>query len=172
MQEGRGNRHYSTGHRADDWSAVVLWGGLGGAAGTVYVEVRQSLWEGGCPPDLAPWLLERGLRPSRVDLAADVRGAGWPGPSTLYRYLPAAETRTHRRTWELTLDWDGGEKLTVGARSSERYLRVYVKGDQWVRHELELKQAAALRAADTLAVGGPLGPLFGSEYARLIRWPS
>jgi Fe-S oxidoreductase len=32
----RGNRHYSKGLRADDWRWVVLWGGQGGAAGTVF----------------------------------------------------------------------------------------------------------------------------------------
>lgn len=146
---------------------------MGGASGSVYFEIRQSIFEGaGVPDDLVPWLLGQGVRASRVDLAVDLHGPGWPTPATLYQYLPAAETRTQRRTWELTTNWDGGEKLTVGARSSERYLRVYVKGDQWVRHELELKQAAALRASETLRVGGPLAPLFAAEYGRTVRWPS
>jgi len=168
-QESRGSRHYSKGHRADDWSWSVMWGGLGGASGTVYVEVRQSVWECGAPLTLALGLLSI-LRPSRVDLAADVLGPGFAVPSALFRALPAAETRTHRASWVLTVDGCGGEKLTVGARSSERYLRVYVKGANWVRHELELKGANAGAAADALRAGAAPAAIFSAEYGRVVRW--
>jgi DNA relaxase NicK len=142
---------------------------MGGARGTVYVEVRQSVWETGVPGDLEAWLLGS-VRPTRIDLAVDGYGSDRPGPAALFRRLPAAETRTHRRSWVLTVDGDGGEKLTVGARSSDRYLRVYVKGAGRVRHELELKGAIARGAAEALVAGGDRASLFSAEYGRIVRW--
>lgn len=167
--EGRGNRHYSKGVRADDWRWVVLWGGQGGAAGTVYVEVRQSVWEGGAPLSLATWLLSR-VRASRIDLAADLIGMRAARPSALFDRRESAWSRTERRGWELTLRGDGGEKLTVGARSSQRYLRVYVKGDDWIRHELEAKGNVARAIAGALQGGRSPRDVFGDEYGRIVRW--
>lgn len=169
MLDGRGNRHYAKGLRAENWAWVVLWGGQGGAVGTVYVEVRQSVWEGGAPSSLAKFFLSE-LRPSRIDLACDLVGLGAARPAALYGLRGSAWSRTERRGWELTQRGDGGEKLTVGARSSERYLRVYVKGDDFIRHELELKGAIARATASELVLGAAPRAAFMAEYDRIVRW--
>jgi hypothetical protein len=167
-----GNRHYRSGVRAWDWSAQVLWGGSGSNADTVYVEVRQSAIEDrdddGAP--LVVSLVNAGLRLSRLDLAGDA-GAGSRRPSLFYGMCRAATTRTHRDGWELRQRPDGDERLTIGSRASERYLRIYVKGDV-VRHELEMKGKLAAATGAAVHAGQALGPLWEAEYGRLVRWPS
>lgn len=165
-----GNRHYSAGVRADDWSWQVLWAGRGGAAGTVYVEVRQGVWEA-LPPDGAADLAGRlltAVRCSRLDLAGDVL-LPCALPSDLFAARDRARTRTHRGGWELMVRGDGGQKLTVGSRTSERYLRVYVK-DVRVRHELELKGATGRAACAAILSGDSLRAVWGAEYSRLVEW--
>jgi DNA relaxase NicK len=83
--------------------------------------------------------------------------------------LPAARSRSRRAGQVLTVDWGGGEKLTVGARASVRYLRIYAKGDR-VRHELELKQDAAAPAMARLCSGESLLSVWASEYGRVVTW--
>lgn len=165
-----GNRHYSAGVRATDWSWQVLWGGRGDAAGTVYAEIRQGVWDGlgeAGWTTLAGKVLPR-LRCSRVDLAGDV-DRPCASPSTLFDRRAQAWTRTHRGGWELTVRGDGGEKLTVGSRSSDRYLRIYVKGT-CVRHELELKGAVGRTVSDRVVAGASLAALWAGEYDRVVRW--
>jgi DNA relaxase NicK len=162
-----GNRHYSSGVRADDWSWQVLWSGQGGSRGTVYVETRQTLTER--TPEIALTLLGLGVRPSRIDLACDVGGDSWH-PSDLFALRDEAWTRTRRGGWTLTLRGDGGATLYVGSRSSDRFLRVYVKG-AIVRHELELKGAVAAAVGASLEKRTQLGHLWAAEYAKLVRWP-
>jgi len=58
----------------------------------------------------------------------------------------------------------------VGARSSERYLRIYVKGDDWIRHELEAKGQLARELSRQLQLGRAPRELFGPEYGRIVRW--
>jgi DNA relaxase NicK len=168
--EGR-NRHYSKGVRADDWSWQVLWQGLGGAAGTVYVEVRQSVWES-LPEDvarLAATSLCGQLRATRIDLAGDDLRPRAMTPADYFAWREVAETRTRRDGWELTLRGDGGEKLTIGSRSSERYGRIYI-GHGGVRHEIELKAALARATAAAVVAGEALAGLWASEWQRLVRW--
>jgi hypothetical protein len=168
------NRHYGTGVRADDWSWAVMWAGLGSAAGTVYAEVRQGHLDRLGPDEglaLAVDLASRGLRPSRVDLAHDCDDSTARTPARLFALRASAWTRTHRGGWELSVRGDGGEKLTVGSRSSERYCRVYLRPGV-VRHELELKGATAAATIAALSAGCTIGDAWATEYGRLVRWPS
>jgi hypothetical protein len=164
------SRHYQTGVRADDWSWLVQWGGLGDARGTVYAEVRQSVWESAADPAHLLRTLCAAIRPSRLDLASDVDDGD--RPATLFLRRDRAWTRTRRGSWTLLQRGDGGETLNVGSRTSDRFLRIYVKGPQTIRHEIELKGTTARQAATALVAGGPVFDVFTAEYGRIVRWPS
>jgi hypothetical protein len=162
---------------ADDWSYAVYWRGLGGAAGGVFLEVRQVAWEGlGAQwrPLALALLVREGLRARRIDLALDDWGVRCR-PGELFSARAEARTRTHRDGWELTVRGSGETKLTVGSRASERYLRVYDKpvGKVWrVRHEVELKGDAATAAGGWIGGGLGLRELWAREVSRLVAWPS
>jgi hypothetical protein len=163
--------YYRAGFAFDDGQASVLYDGLGRAAGGVLVSLRQTLFERLGPSaslDLVARLAP-GLHTSRLDLAADA-AADTCRPTDLFAMLPAARSRSRREHRVLTVDGAGGEKLTIGSRSSERYLRVYVKGER-IRHEVELKQAAARAALGRVLRGEALANVWASEYGRLVQWP-
>lgn len=162
---------YREGFATDDGTYAVFYGGLGRAAGGVMATVRQTMFERLGPE--ASWALVGGLAPglhaSRLDLAADGPLGELLPPSGLYALLPAARSRSRRASQVLTVDQAGGEKLTVGARSSARYLRCYCKGDR-IRHELELKQATAGSALARILSGESLLSVWAAEYGRLVEW--
>ena len=162
--------YYRQGFSMDDGSCSVLYDGIGRAAGSVLLSARQALFERlGSEAWALVVALAPGLHVSRLDLAADAEGSSTLRPSALYGLLPAARSRSQRVHQVLTVDRGGGEKLTLGSRSSERYLRVYVK-DQRVRHELELKQGAARAAMGRLLTGASLAGVWAQEYVRVVEW--
>lgn len=169
----RGTTWYSKGVRHDAGLWVVLYEGVGTARGTVAVTVRQDATEGNLRAVLA--VLGSGLRPSRLDLSADASGTS-PRPRAYFDARNEARTRTRRAGWVYREDGAGLASLTVGSRSSERYLRVYDKptaaGQRRVRHELELKGDLAVAIARTLADGAEPAAAWATEYGRLVVWPS
>jgi len=162
--------YYRRGFAFDDGTAAVFWDGIGRAAGGVMLTVRQTAFErlGDVGSAELVGRLVPGLHVSRLDLAADADSDAQT-PDALYAMLPTARSRSRAEHRVLTVDWAGGQKLTVGSRSSERYLRVYVKGAV-VRHELELKQGAAGAAMERLRAGAELVTVWRDEYGRLVRW--
>lgn len=174
-QSDHGDRHYEVGIHEDHWGWAVRGMGRGGASGTVYVEVRQGWLEAdGAQASRAVQCLIGsegvGLRLSRLDLAADYPWHS-PRPSDYWAARGGWVTRTHRASWLLTVDGAGGEKLTIGSRSSTRYLRVYLKPErEVVRHELECKAELARELGGAIASGQDPASLWAAECARLIRW--
>lgn len=175
IRSRNGSRHYAFTLARADGSFAVLYGGLGGASGSVMVQVRQSAFEGLSPDGgagLLAWCCAN-LRPSRLDVALD-DGAARVAPGDLYDGRLDAVSRTHRGGWEWRQNGAGGSTLYVGSRQSERYLRVYVKaagGRAWVRHEVELKGSVALGAAESVLAGQSLVSLWAAEAGRIARWP-
>lgn len=167
----RGNRAYRDGICAPDWSWLVGWEGQGGAAGTVLVELRQSFFEarGISANTLAFGLCTDGVRPSRIDLAGDV-----PEPATRphewFDRWDTARSHVPSRSVVLQVQRDGPEKLSIGARGGERYLRIYDKPERGcVRHELELRGARS-RAVGLVLGMAPLAVLWAEQYAGFVRW--
>ena len=162
--------YYRRGFAFDDGTAGVFWDGIGRAAGGVMLTMRQTAFE---RLGEAAWPLvvglTAGLHVSRLDLAADVAADASLTPVELYGLLAAARSRSRREHQVLTVDRSGGEKLTLGSRASESYLRVYVKGER-IRHELELKQGAAGTAMARLLAGESLADVWASGYGRVVRW--
>lgn len=168
----QGNRHYGSGVRADDWSWQVVWDGRGGAAGSVWAEVRQSVWEGlGADWGALASALIPTLNASRLDIAADFARPCLL-PAHYFALRTGARTRTHRGDWELKVRGDGSEKLTIGGRSGERYGRIYVKDDERVRHELELKGQLARMLCAAGLTDRLLGDIWRDQYRRLVEWPA
>jgi hypothetical protein len=163
--------YYRRGFALDDGSAAVVYEGIGRAAGGVMLSVRQGGFDRLGPADSLALvrLLAPGLHVSRLDLAADGPASDLLHPSDLYAMLPAARSRSRPASRVLTVNWGGGATLTVGSRASERYLRAYVKGER-IRHELELKQAAARAALDYILGGGSLASAWADQYGRLVQW--
>lgn len=161
---------YQRSFARDDAAATVYYGGIGDARGTVMLSIRQSWFEQG-PEDPvdALRLLLANWRTSRVDLAADVTHPDRLTPATLYDRLPAARSRSRPANRVLTCDWSGGQKLTLGSRSSDRYVRVYAKGER-VRHEIELKRAPATEAWSALLAGASPRAVWAEQYGRVVEW--
>lgn len=163
---------YRRGFAFDDGTAAVFWDGVGAAGGGLMLTVRQSAFErlGSADADALVRSLAPGLHVSRIDLAADAATSDRLTPTALYDLLPAARSRSRPAHRTLTISADGAEKLTINSRASQRYLRIYVKGDV-VRHEIELKQAAAADAMQRLLGGVSLQRVWAAEYLRVVSWP-
>jgi DNA relaxase NicK len=67
------------------------------------------------------------------------------------------------------VNWEGDQKLTIGSRVSDRYVRVYVKGER-VRHEIELKHAPAVDAWAALLGGVGVREVWADHYGRVVLW--
>lgn len=111
-------------------------------------------------------LIDRNGRCTRVDLAVT---ANFPDDGRILRSLYPAIQLTNGAKGvvyvepKLTMDEKGGDKLTMGSRESERYIRFYDKTREakderyaegnWYRFELELKDRLADMAFDMLTNG-------------------
>lgn len=161
---------YQRSFSRDDGTATVYYAGVGSARGSIMLTLRQSWFESVPALAVADLLgLVQGLRVSRLDLAADVSGDRRLTPRTLYGQLPAARSRSRPANRVLTVAWDGAEKLTIGSRASDRYLRIYVKGER-VRHEVECKGDVARAAWAAIAAGAGLESVWRDQYGRVVEW--
>lgn len=154
-----GTRWYRRTWGLDDGRVMVAADGIGQAAGTVMVDVRQSAldgigWDGGSA--LLRALLAAGVRLSRIDLYCDDRGVS-ATPSDVWAAVRSGDVVTHARLEDAQrheTNRDGSETVYIGQRTSERMLRVYRKPDDLgdrVRWELETHDDAARHLASMLA---------------------
>lgn len=113
----------------------------------------SALAKHGFPDDLLRAALLAEWKVTRIDLAID-----WVGCTSTVGLIAAAyEDRNgenKRRSWS-SIHSPDGETLYVGSRKSARMLRVYDKGAEqkkpdmnWVRFEMEFKDYAAPEAAE------------------------
>jgi len=99
--------------------------------------------------------LEQGWKPTRIDVAFDIHDSGVTVRQMHEEYTADDRGRMIRSVG--LKESRTGATFTVGARSSEKYLRIYdkageqgVRGD-WVRVEIELKGDAAIEYAGDIA---------------------
>ncbi len=146
-----------------DGRVTVGWDGLGGAAGTVMLDVRQQAldhlgWESSLMLAAALDLL--GFKPSRIDVWMDDH-ARLADPADVRAALVRGDVVTHAQGHEWQENSRGGATAYIGSRSSERYLRVYrtapVHGYEATRWELESKGDAAGDALRLLLAGQTTG---------------
>ena len=164
---GRALKWYGRSIRHDAGLWVVGYEGVGSARGTLSVTVSQD----GCDaaPGLVLALLRLGMRASRLDLAGDVHDA-LARPRSYFDRRTQARTRTNLARWTYLEAGDGRSTVTIGARSSDRYARIYDKGDGRVRHEVELKGELAAGVAGRLLAGEAVADLWRDQYGRLVQW--
>lgn len=164
---GRALKWYGKSIRHDAGLWVVGYEGVGTARGTLSITVSQD----GCDaaPELVLALLRLGMRASRLDLAGDVHDA-LARPRSYFDRRTQARTRTNLARWTYLEAGDGRSTTTIGARSSDRFARIYDKSDGRVRHELELKGALAAGVADRLLAGETVADLWRDQYGRLVQW--
>lgn len=130
-------------------------------------------------PDFATRLAHvlRGCKTcSRLDVAIDIR----PG-SIVEQCIKDCKNNnyiSHARKWSIIESAEGGKTLYLGARESERMLRVYDKSAQtlqpaggWDRVELECKGGTALRLARALSQSFTLATVQG-WINDFVRFPS
>jgi hypothetical protein len=166
-------RFYETGAEADDGSYAVLWGGVGDAAGTVGVECRQTLLERlgrARSVDLVLGLLQRGVRPSRIDLVRALVRPAPVRPADLMAAWQRGAARTRVRTGKLWTELDGRQGLFVGSRSSDRYARLYETAGAF-RLETESKRGRAEALGSALLDGADVDDLWRAELLGAIDWP-
>lgn len=177
LSSGRTPQYYASSLASPAGTWAVFYGGRGGAAGTVMVQVRQSAFESVSAEvglALLAWLCAN-VRGSRFDVAWDDY-AGLVSPAELYNGQAGASGRARlmvlrSETYSGALT---GCTLTVGSRHSERFLRVYLKsrgGRPSVRWEVELKGGAAVDAAERVLSGVSVAELWRVEAPRGVRWP-
>ena len=159
-----GTLWYASSEWYGDRRVVVGWDGRGPCAGTVLVDVTQTAldtlgWDGSM--HLIRGLVALGFRASRVDVWVDdharhasarkVRAA-----IVARRFTSHAQPGGYRED-----DRTGAATAYLGARESERMLRVYDKdpgqGTARTRYELEMKHATA-REVPALLLGAADAP--------------
>lgn len=87
--------------------------------------------------------IENDWKPTRIDLALDVFNSEVPVVQWYFEYMKLHGEHSQRSAQYTKRK--NGDKFTIGARSSEKFMRIYDKageqglGNDWVRLELELK---------------------------------
>ncbi|HEY9757807.1 MAG TPA: replication initiation factor domain-containing protein [Oculatellaceae cyanobacterium] len=139
---------YAVAHR-NKLGALVQWNSsrpdmgiqttYSGMAIAAYMEHGVSSFE------LFRFHSKRGDRLNRIDLAIDVRDTG-VSIHKLYKRCEHGKIDTRCEKIDLDISTDGGATLYVGARTSDKCLRIYdkaaerhIEGIDWKRIELECK---------------------------------
>lgn len=118
-------------------------------------------------------------RASRMDLCINIY-AGELTPDDFMQAYRKGGLKTSARGANITsgvLDGIDGETLYVGARSSERYMRIYDKAaeqkivDQgaWIRLEMEFKRMKA-RATSNACLQYPVAQVINASFGDYLKW--
>lgn len=118
-------------------------------------------------------LIENRMRPSRVDVQVTVDLPSWYRARHLVDNLNSSVWSGVPRTAELREDGRGGDTCYIGSAKSDRWIRVYVKANHFVRFEVQYRHGYAERVGDNLYQAGIecLGGIITSEINRLPEHP-
>lgn len=120
-------------------------------------EYAHKAWQAG-----APW----GYRVSRIDIQCTVDAGRWMPSVQRQRLLKLWASNGNRARQVTAIEGSKGHTLYIGARTSDRFLRIYDKGKGLRRVEAELKGTAA-RAALVAAKEMPLGSILAQHIAHV-----
>lgn len=136
------------------------------ASGTV----MSKIYDGGFAESFMKNVKAFGFKPSRVDIAADTYPIG--RTAEIFKRLVYWSYASHRQTDEKRID-GRTHALTFGSRTSDRYMRIYDKAleqrmtnQDWIRFEIEFKNAVAASVFERLVSGGEIN--FPLEIARFF----
>lgn len=102
--------------------------------------------------DVGHHLITREMRIKRVDIQVTVYAPEWYSARELKDAMKFGVWPRQAR--EVGLLEKESDTVEVGDRSSDRYIRIYEKGANWLRFEVEYKHARALRFAEMFRRGG------------------
>ncbi len=112
---------------------------------------------------------------SRLDIAKDLTGPQ-DDITAIYKSFQQNGNRGTAITWNEINKNDGGYTLYVGARSSEKYIRIYNKAAEsglsdviWSRFEIETKGKTARALATSLFNGASFGDVFDTVATAMVR---
>lgn len=132
------------GNRADG-----LFHGQGDQGGKTHYIAEMS---GEVADDYASKMLQTGMGVTRIDLQITV--------PVMKDWNVRRETDELRETpWPnrmrtvTAIDNNGNDTIYIGARTSERFIRFYVKESEWLRFEIEFKGDLAKLAANQVRIG-------------------
>ena len=114
-------------------------------------------------------------RIARLDIAIDLVG-GQEDIREIYKILQTTGNRGTAVTWREISQNDGGYTLYVGARTSEKYIRIYDKAKEqgipdllWSRFEIETKGKVARACAVSLTRGDNWSGVFYTIARQMLR---
>lgn len=107
----------------------------------------------------------------RVDLQVTCELPLWYKPRSLVDSFRQDVWHGRRRKVGLREDGSGGSTVYVGSRQSDKFIRVYVKGNHYLRFEIELKRSLAENAAKMMLMA-PKTAVSGIIAAEIEKLPS
>lgn len=129
------------------------------------------------------WALEGAkAKLTRLDVAVDSIGSGLE-IDDLAAHLETGRALTDSRSWNYVTAPGGGQTLYVGARSSDRFVRIYNKASElaakaekpeaadWKRIELEAKASAARAYGRRLITGASIMTVANDAITAMIDFP-
>lgn len=153
--------HYAS---EDNCKSVIMWGSDSDRMGTHLYHSGSALKclmdRGVSPFEMVTHYHNTGGKITRLDVAFDIMDPEFT-ITELHKSLTSGTYNGTIRKWSHIHSADNGETLYLGARSSEKFVRVYNKaaetgarGLTWIRVEVELKDRFARAAAQFLAQEG------------------
>jgi hypothetical protein len=113
-------------------------------------------------------MLQSGARVTRLDIQITLEMPNWWDVRAVTDSLRGGvwPNRIRKIT---SIDGNGEDTVYIGSRTSDKFIRVYVKGSEWLRFEIELKGDAARVAAKHIKTGGrpSMAGILLSELSKL-----
>ena len=170
---GRGGRYFGAALRGHEF--VVMWEGVGDARERIYIEVQGEGWSslGSAVALELLRLLTVGhrFRATRFDLCRDVVGLA---VADLIEAAARRQVRTRAQTVVARQTLRGarrGRSLEVGARESDRFVRLYdYRGP--TRIEVELKRGLATSAVKAAIAERSFVGVWSREVRAAVGFPS
>lgn len=108
----------------------------------------------GSPADDAYQLLiDLGMDITRIDLQLTIEKPGWYKARSYVDSMRAGIWRGRVLNCEMYEDGKGNDTVYLGSKHSDKFTRVYVKAQMFLRYELQLRRKYAMDAARQIASG-------------------
>ena len=164
-------RHHGAGLRGDGFE--VFWQGLGSASGLVYVQVRGEAFDSLSEAEALELLrMANGWRlaATRFDLCRDVLGLSVAGLRDAV-VRGGVVSRAHSIDYTEGLRGANGRTLTIGSRSSDRYVRIYDRRGP-TRIEVQLGRGMAAAAVERVLASGSFDGEWRAQVTSAVRFAS
>lgn len=123
---------------------------------------------GGKADSLGEVVLKNEMKVTRLDIQLTVALPDWFDARELHDEMALGVWPGQWRTVSMIQN-GGNDTVYIGHRSSDRFIRIYVKETSYIRFEVEFKAERAVRAAKMIAEGGDIvkGAILSAEMDKL-----